>query len=48
MTPLSVLIFTKFVVVRLSTPVFLMELPTSLKTFLFKKDCSIVLLSYVQ
>lgn len=34
-------------VIRLSTPTFIMELPTSLKTSLLKNDCSIVFL-YVQ
>lgn len=35
---LSVLIFTEFVVIRLSAPIFIVELPTSLKTFLLKND----------
>lgn len=46
--PPSVLIFTKFVVISLSTPTSIMELPTSLKTFLLQSDCSIVFLPCVQ
>lgn len=47
-TPLSVLIFPNFVVMRLSAPVFIMGLPTSLKTFYSRITHSVAFLSYVQ
>lgn len=38
LAPLSVLIFPKFVIIILSASVFVVELPTSMKTFLLKND----------
>lgn len=46
--PLSILISTNFVVIRLSAPTFNVELPTSLKFFYSRMTYSVAFLPYVQ
>lgn len=48
LAPLSVLLFPKFVIIILTPSVFVVELRTSLKTFLLKNDLQYCFLSNVQ